>query len=50
MENATIDVDVTGATIIYSDFPKTIYKKPDGTIKLRYYNNADTLVFADITD
>jgi len=56
-QNITFDVktdinntDFSSATLVYQDFPKTIYKRPDGTNKLRYYNNSDTLVFADVND
>jgi hypothetical protein len=49
-EKSIIDVDVSAATIIYSEYPKTIYSRPDSTSKIRYYDNADALVIADITD
>jgi len=56
-QNTTFDVktnlngiDFSLATLVYEDFPKIIYKKPDGTNKLRYYDNNDLLVIADITD
>jgi hypothetical protein len=44
------NVDFTTATLIFGNFPKTIYKRPDGATRIRYYNNSDTLVFALITD
>jgi hypothetical protein len=34
----------------YSEYYKTVYKKPDGINKIRYYNNSDILVISDITD
>lgn len=43
-------IDLSSAILIFENFAKTIYKKPDATNRLRYYNNADTLVFAEITD
>jgi hypothetical protein len=50
MESAIINVDLSAATIIYADYPRTTYKRPDGVTKLRYYNNSDVLVIANITD
>ena len=43
-------VDFTGATVIFESQPKTIYKRPDDTVKIRYYNNSDVLVIASIID
>lgn len=37
-------------TIMGTNYPKTIYRKPDGSFKIRYYNNSDTLVIADLDD
>lgn len=45
-----VGVVYTTATLINQLYPKTIYKRPDGVIKLRYYNNSDVLVIADIID
>jgi hypothetical protein len=49
MVNAIINVDMTTATIVFADYSKTAYKRPDGTFKLRYYNNSDVLVISAIT-
>ncbi|MEO6304826.1 MAG: hypothetical protein ABIP51_16820 [Bacteroidia bacterium] len=43
-------VDLTPATIIYTSYPKTFYNRPDGTPKIRYYNDSDIMVIADVTD
>lgn len=48
-EGGTINVDVSAATIIYGAYSKTVYTRPDGTFKLRYYNNSDALVITAIT-
>ncbi len=50
MENGIINVDISTATILYTNYPKTAYSRPDGVTKLRFYNNSDILVIADITD
>lgn len=43
-------IDFTTATDIFLDYSKTVYSTPNGTLKLRYYNNNNVLVIADITD
>jgi len=45
-----INVDVSAATIVFSTYSKTLYKRPDGTSKLRWYNNSDIMVISNITD
>ncbi len=50
MEATTVNFDISSAVIIFGNYPKTIYKRPDGTPKLRYYNNSDILVIASVTD
>jgi hypothetical protein len=40
-----------GTELIFDEsFEKNIYSRPDNTPKIRYYNNSDVLVIADITD
>lgn len=55
--NITIDngVNISGynfdtSTLLSGAYQKTIYIRPDNTIKLRYFNDNDTLVIADITE
>jgi hypothetical protein len=43
-------VDLSTATIIYNTYPRTVYERPDGALKIRYYNNSDVLVITDIID
>jgi len=43
--------NISTATYIYDNtLLKDIYTRPDGTLKIRYYDNSDALVIADITD
>ena len=44
------NVSLSGATIVFTTYSKTLYKKPDGTSKLTYFNNSDALAIADVTD
>lgn len=46
----TVLIDFTAATVIFDDYSKTVYQRADGTPKIRYYNNSDVLVIADIQD
>ena len=41
------NTDLSGATNLKSSFSKTIYKRPDGTLRMRYYDNSDALVVAN---
>ena len=52
LENGTTvnGADFTTATVIFEEHPKTIYKRPDNTIRIRYFNDYDVLVVAEITD
>jgi hypothetical protein len=45
-----ITVISASASIIFENFPKELYRRPDGVVKIKYFNNFDTLVIADITD
>ncbi|PWA05299.1 hypothetical protein [Flavobacterium laiguense] len=49
MDFASINDNVSSATILFGNYSKTAYKRPDGTTKLRYYNNSDVLVIANVT-
>lgn len=42
-------VDISSGTIIYEDYMKTIFKRPDGQPRISYIDNNDTLVVAAIT-
>lgn len=42
--------DFTSATLVFLDFSKLIYKRPDGTAKIQFYNDSDVLTIAEITD
>ncbi len=42
--------DLSLATVIFLGGSKILYRRPDNTRKIRYYNNSDVLVIADITD
>jgi hypothetical protein len=37
-------IDFTNSTLVYGDFSKQIYKRPDGEIRIRYYDDSDQLV------
>ncbi len=40
-DNAIYNIDFTGASHVYASYNCYLYKRPDGTAKLRYYDNAD---------
>ncbi len=44
------EVDFSSSTFIGQNFSKTIYRRPDGTLKMRYYDDTDTLVIVDPND
>ena len=49
VENSIVDgVDFSTATIIFATFARTIFTTPNGTLKIRYYNDAGVLVITDI--
>jgi carbonic anhydrase/acetyltransferase-like protein (isoleucine patch superfamily) len=50
VEGGVIMGDLMFATIVFSNYSKTAYARPDGLTKIRYYNDFDTMVIADITD
>ena len=50
ISTTAFNVGMSGATIIYGDYEKTFYKRPNGTNKVRYYNDSDVLVIGNITD
>lgn len=41
-------VDFSSATHIYADYSKTIFKRSDGTNRLRYFNASDTLTIVNV--
>ena len=42
--------DLSSATYIFDGNIKEVYQRPDGALKIRYYDNSDALVIADIAD
>ena len=43
------NIDLSTATHIYNDYGTTIYKRPDGDIRLRYWDNGDTVQIVSAT-
>jgi len=43
-------VSLTSAIEIFATYPKTVFRNSAGVSKIRYYNNNNVLVIADITD
>jgi hypothetical protein len=43
------NIDLSTATHIYNDYGTTIYKRPDGNIRLRYWDNGDTVQIVSAT-
>ena len=50
IRGSILNVSLSSATIVFGNFEKTIYKRSDGTTKIRYFNDNDVLIIADITD
>lgn len=55
LQNLTLDsnldsISLTTAVEIFATYPRTIFRRPDFVSKIRYYNNNNVLVIADITD
>jgi hypothetical protein len=42
--------DLSSATLIFDGNVKEVYQRPNGALKIRYYDNSDALVIADIAD
>lgn len=42
--------DLSSATYIYDGNIKEVYQRPDGALKIRYYDNSDILQIVDIDD
>ena len=42
--------DLSSATLIFDGNIKEVYQRPDGALKIRYYDNSDALVIAGIAD
>lgn len=55
LQNVTIEPDsisnqdISLATHIYADYNTTIYKRPDGSSRLRYWDNLDTIQIVSAT-
>lgn len=47
--NALVSQDLTSATHVYNK-PCEIFKRSDGSVRLRYTDNTDTVVYAAVTD
>ena len=48
-KNVTVP-DLSAATYIYDGNIKEVYQRPDGALKIRYYDNSDALQIVDIDD
>ncbi len=48
--DAQLAGNLNSATIIFGAYPKTLYIRPDGTYRLRWYNNSDVQVISKPTD
>jgi len=48
-KNVTVP-DLSAATLIFNGNIKEVYQRPDNALKIRYYDNSDALVIADIAD
>ncbi|NPV12877.1 MAG: hypothetical protein HPY57_13985 [Ignavibacteria bacterium] len=44
------NTDFTLATHVYGDYDCELYRRSDGTPRLKYYDNTDTLNVVNITD
>ncbi len=42
-------VDLSASSYLFTSYSKVIYSRPDGTIRLRYYDNLDTIQIVDPT-
>ena len=42
--------DLSSATYIFDGNIKEVYQRPDGALKIRYYDNSDVLQIVDIDD
>ena len=42
--------DLSAATYIYDGNIKDVYQRPDGALKLKFYDNSDALQIVDIDD
>ena len=41
---------ILAATYIYDGNIKEVYQRPDGALKIKYYDNSDVLQIVDIDD
>ena len=49
-KNVIIVPDLSAAILLFDSNIKEVYQRPDGALKIRYYDNSDALVIADIAD
>jgi hypothetical protein len=49
-DSVEVTQNLNSSTLLDGDYYRTVYSRPDGTPKIKYYNNSDVLVIADITD
>ena len=40
--------DLGTTSHVYLEYPKEVYYRPDGTLRLRYMNDSDVLVVVDV--
>ena len=43
-------INLSSATLVYADFTREVFKNSAGVTKIKYFNENDVLVVADITD
>ena len=49
-KDVQINQDIDSASVIFSTgFSKNVFSREDGTVRLSYYDNSDTIVITDIT-
>lgn len=49
-KNCVINENLSGATIIYGDYPKNIFKNSASVARISYYDASDLLVIGNVTD
>lgn len=48
-KSAVLTQNFTTATHVYGNYYTTMYKRPDGTLRLKYYNDSDALIIVAVT-
>ena len=43
-------INLSSATLVYADFTREVFKNSSGITKIRYFNESDVTVIADLTD